>query len=232
MMIVRKSEERGRARYDWLDSRHSFSFADYYDPRHMGFRALRVINQDIVQPDSGFPTHPHRDMEILSLVLEGTLRHRDSMGNEGDIPAGTLQRMSAGTGILHSEWNPSPNEPVHFLQIWLLPEREGLQPGYEQRAAEPESSAVPWSLLASRDARDGSVRIHQDTELWRGRLPGGAEERFRLAPGRHAWLQVISGVVAVNGTGLRDGDGAAVSDETALVFTARQAADFLLFDLS
>lgn len=231
MMKIRRSEERGVGRQPWLESRHSFSFADYYDPRYMGFRSLRVINQDIVQPGNGFPTHPHSDMEILSLVLEGRLQHRDNMGNEGEIPVGSLQRMTAGTGILHSEWNPSKEDIVHFLQIWLLPEREGLEPGYEQWEPLPGKDLHGWTLLASRDARDGSVKVHQDVDLWRVLIPEGGRESFALRGQRAAWLQVIGGELQINGSELHAGDGAAVEADDNLTIASEEGTDLLLFDL-
>ncbi|PLX79076.1 MAG: quercetin 2,3-dioxygenase [Desulfuromonas sp.] len=231
MITLRPAEERGQGRQSWLESRHSFSFADYYDPRHMGFRSLRVINQDIVQPNHGFPLHPHSDMEILSLVLEGTLQHRDNMGNEGNIPAGALQRMTAGTGIMHSEWNPSADDVVHFLQIWLLPERKGLDPGYEQWEP-PSGNELPgWSLLTSNDARDGSVKVCQDVDLWRVLIQESGQGSFTLRGQRAAWLQVISGRLRVNGKQLSAGDGAAVEQEETLIMTSDLGVDFLLFDL-
>jgi len=231
MINIRLSRERGHGRYDWLDTRHSFSFADYYDPRFMGFRVLRVINQDLVAADSGFPQHPHRDMEIISLVLEGCLRHRDSLGTEGILRAGDVQRMTAGTGIRHSEWNPSATESVHFLQIWIEPAVKGLLPSYQERTAVPGEEQQPWVLLAAPDSRAGAVSLNQDVELWRGRLQEG-RSRYAPAAGRHAWLQVISGSLSLNGQSLEVGDGAAVSDEGELMLETAVETDFLLFDLA
>lgn len=231
MITVRRSEERGHASRGWLESYHTFSFADYYDPRHEQFRDLRVINEDWIAPGQGFGTHPHRDMEIVTVVLEGALAHRDSLGTGSTIRPGEVQRMSAGTGIAHSEFNASDSEPVHLLQIWLLPERAGLEPGYEQKAF--PTDGAPLQLLAARDGRGGAVTIHQDAELYRARLAPGESALHALRPGRHAWLQVTSGTLTVNGTNLRAGDGAAVSDETELRLSANGApAEALLFDLA
>jgi redox-sensitive bicupin YhaK (pirin superfamily) len=231
MITVRPANERGHAEHGWLDSRHTFSFADYYDPRQMGFRSLRVINEDRVSPESGFGTHPHRDMEIVSYVLEGELAHKDSMGTGSVIRPGDVQRMSAGTGVLHSEWNHSNSEPVHFLQIWILPEKQGIEPGYEQKSFGDETKNR-LRLVASRDGRDGSVTIHQDAELYAARLDAGKEAVRELRPGRHAWVQVARGSVELNGTKLAAGDGAAVSDEKRLVLRATAPAEVLLFDLA
>jgi len=229
MMTVRRGEDRGRANFGWLDSRHSFSFGQYYDRRHMGFGALRVINEDRVAPGAGFPPHPHADMEILSYVLDGALAHRDSLGNGTVIRPGEVQRMTAGTGIRHSEFNHSPDAPVHFLQIWLLPERRGITPGYEQKRFDlgPE-----LRLLASRDGRDGSVRIHQDASLWGARLAPGTPARHALAPGRRAWVQIARGDAVVDGTELAAGDGAAVTDVGSIELETRNGGEVLLFDLA
>ena len=232
MIQVRRSDERGRSEHGWLDSRHTFSFADYQDPRHMGFRQLRVINEDRVQPAHGFPTHAHRDMEIVSYVLEGALEHKDSMGNGSIIRPGDVQRMSAGTGVMHSEYNPSDAEPVHFLQIWILPERQGLPPGYEQRAFPAPEKAGKLRLVASRTGREGSVTVHQDVDLFAAALAPGAAVAHRLRAGRHAWVQVARGAVAVNGVALGQGDGAAVSDETTVELRASRPSEVLLFDLA
>ena len=232
MIQVRRSDERGVARHGWLESRHTFSFADYRDPRHMGFRTLRVINEDRVQPGQGFATHSHRDMEILTWVLAGALEHRDSLGHGSVIRPGDLQRMSAGTGVSHSEFNASREEPVHFLQIWILPERPGLAPSYEQRHFPDEERRNRLRLVASPDGADGSVRVHQDARLFAARLdPGKAVERA-LAPGRHAWVQVARGALELGGTTLAAGDGAALSDEAHLELRAREPAELLLFDLA
>ena len=232
MITVRPSDERGRSELGWLSSRHTFSFADYLDPRHMGFRSLRVVNEDRVQPGAGFPTHGHRDMEIVTYVVEGALEHEDSLGTGSVIRPGEVQRMSAGTGVTHSEYNPSRSEPVHFLQIWILPERNGLAPGYEQRAFPAAELHGRLRLVASRDGREGSVTVHQDVQVWAARLAAGDEILYALAPGRHAWLQVVRGALAVNGTTLAAGDGAAVSDEARLALTASAPSELLLFDLA
>jgi redox-sensitive bicupin YhaK (pirin superfamily) len=232
MIIRRPANERGHAQHGWLDSRHTFSFADYYDPQHMGFRALRVINEDRVEPGRGFGTHQHRDMEIISYVLEGSLAHRDSMGTGSTITPGDVQRMSAGTGVMHSEMNPSPTEPVHFLQIWLLPEQRGIKPGYEQKRFENDEKRGRLRLIASHDGRDGSITIHQDVDLYAAVLDAGQRASLALRPGRHAWVQVVRGAVALNGETLGQGDGAAVSEETALEVAATGPAEVLVFDLA
>ena len=231
MITRRPATERGQADHGWLDSRHTFSFGDYYDEAHMGFRALRVINEDRVQPGHGFGTHQHRDMEIISYVLEGSLAHRDSMGTGSTITVGDVQRMSAGTGVRHSESNPSSTGPVHFLQIWLLPERRGLEPGYEQKRFEPEEKRGRLRLIASRDGRDGAITVHQDADLYAGLFARGVSARFELRPGRHAWLQVARGALTLNGEALQQGDGAAISDEAELDIVATEDAEILLFDL-
>ena len=232
MIRVRSADERGQTALDWLDSRHSFSFNDYYDPAHMGFRTLRVINDDKVAPGAGFGRHPHRDMEILTYVICGALEHRDSLGSGEVLRPGEVQRMTAGTGIAHSEFNPSPTEPVHLLQIWLLPERRGLTPGYEQKPFPEAERRGRWRLVASRDGRDGSVTIHQDADVYATLLEPGESVRHELRPGRHAWVQVARGSAALNGRPLGAGDGAAVSDESALTVAATEPAELLLFDLA
>jgi quercetin 2,3-dioxygenase len=232
MMQIRKSADRGHFDHGWLDTQHTFSFADYYDPQHVKFRALRVINEDRVQPGAGFPTHGHRDMEIVTLVLAGALEHRDSLGNGSIIRPGDVQRMTAGTGVLHSEFNPSATEPVHLYQIWLLPERKGLTPGYEQRSLPREGRSGRWQLAASRDGRDGSLTIHQDASLSLASLDDGQEVSYPLNPGRHAWLQVLRGEVQVNGTALAAGDGAAIEAEGSVQVRGRGPAEVLLFDLA
>ncbi|MGE0443632.1 MAG: pirin family protein [Vicinamibacterales bacterium] len=232
MIVRRPAAERGRADFGWLDSRHTFSFGEYYDPRFMGFRALRVINEDRVKPGYGFPTHPHRDMEIISYVLDGALAHRDSMGTGSVIRPGDVQRMSAGTGVLHSEMNPSDSEPVHFLQIWLLPDERGIQPSYEEKRFPVEEKQGRLRLVAARDARDGAVAIHQDVDLYAGVFAAGDGARVDLRPGRHAWLQVARGAVTLNGHAFNQGDGAAVSDEGALDLQATEDAEVLVFDLA
>ena len=231
MIRVRRSSERGHFDHGWLDTYHTFSFARYYDPTHMGFRALRVINEDRVAPGRGFGTHPHEDMEIVTYVLDGALAHRDSLGTGSTIRPGELQRMTAGTGIMHSEFNPSEAEPVHLYQIWLLPEREGLEPSYEQKAFPEEERHNRLRLVASPDGQDGSLSIRQDARLYLASLDGGEEVRHALPPGRHAWLQVLRGGAGLNGNKLSAGDGAAVSDESALTIGADGPSEVLLFDL-
>jgi quercetin 2,3-dioxygenase len=235
MITVRPSSERGRAQIGWLDSRHTFSFSDYHDPKHMGFRALRVINEDRVAPGQGFGTHPHRDMEIISYVLEGAIEHKDSMGTGAVIRPGDVQRMSAGTGVRHSEFNPSKTEPVHFLQIWIVPEQAGIQPSYEQKSFPDAERANRLRLVASRDGREGSLTVHQDVALHAGLLEEGTTVRHPLAAGRHAWVQVTRGAIVLGGAdpiALAAGDGAAVTDERALAITAREASEVLVFDLA
>lgn len=232
MTTVRPASERGVTRWDWLDSRHTFSFGEYHDPRHMGFRALRVINDDRVAPGGGFGTHAHRDMEIITYVLEGALAHRDSLGTGSVIRPGDGQRMSAGTGIRHSEFNHSKTEPVRFLQIWILPEREGLPPGYEQKGFPLEERRGRLRLIAARDGREGAVTVHQDVDLYVTVLEPGDRVAYRLARGRHAWVQVARGSTTLNGRLLAEGDGAAVSDEGPIELAATAPAEVLLFDLA
>ncbi len=232
MIHVRKSSARGHADHGWLDTRHTFSFAEYYDPENMGFRSLRVINEDRVAPGQGFGTHGHRDMEILSYVLEGGLAHRDSTGGGGVITPGDVQRMSAGTGVMHSEFNASRSEPVHFLQIWLLPERRGIPPGYEQKHFPAEQRKGQLRLIASPDAAEGSLRIHQDARVYTTLLGSGEAVTHALAPGRHAWVQVARGQVRLGDVLLAAGDGAAVSDEDAVTLTGEAPSEVLLFDLA
>jgi len=232
MEQIRRSGERGHANHGWLDSYHSFSFADYHDPRHMGYGPLRVINEDRVQPGQGFGTHAHSDMEIISYVLEGALEHKDSLGNGAAIRPGEVQRMSAGSGITHSEYNPSKDAPVHFLQIWILPESKNVAPGYEQRSYPTAERQGRLKLVGSRDGRDGSVTIHQDVALYAGLLGMGDRVKHVLAPGRHAWLQLAQGAVTANGQWLRAGDGAAISDEQKIAFKAEEDSEVLLFDLA
>ncbi|WP_119458253.1 pirin family protein [Rhodospirillaceae bacterium SYSU D60014] len=231
MIAVRKADERGVANFGWLNSRHSFSFGHYHDPAHMGFRSLRVINEDRVVPGAGFDTHGHRDMEIISYVLDGALAHKDSLGTGSTIRPGEVQRMSAGTGIRHSEFNASKTEPVHFLQIWILPERDSLDPGYEQREFPLAEKKGRLRLVASRDGRDGSVTMHQDADLYASVLAAGETVTHRLAPGRHGWLQVARGTVTLNGESLAQGDGAAISDLRDLAIAAQEDSEVLLFDL-
>jgi hypothetical protein len=234
MLTIRRSEDRGHFDHGWLDTRHTFSFADYRDQRFMGFSDLRVINEDRVKPGQGFGTHGHRDMEILSYVLEGELGHRDSMGNGSTIRPGEVQRMSAGTGVTHSEMNPSPERPVHFLQIWILPARQGNRPGYEQRAFPEAGRRGRLRLLASADGRDGSVTIHQDAAMLGAILGKGDRVRHEIPAGRVAWVQVARGEVSVNGQRLRAGDGLSAVDEAALEVTGEGSgdADVLVFDLA
>ena len=231
MITVRKSKERGHAGHGWLESFHTFSFAGYHDPKHMGFRDLRVINEDRVQPRRGFDTHSHRDMEILSYVLDGALEHKDSLGTGSVIRPGDVQRMSAGTGVSHSEFNPSASELVHFLQICILPERDGLAPSYEQKHFAVEERRGLLQLVASRDGREGSIRIHQDVDLYATLLAAGQAVEHALRPARNAWLQVARGRGELNGIPLEAGDGAAVSDERSLRMAGADA-ELLLFDLA
>jgi redox-sensitive bicupin YhaK (pirin superfamily) len=232
MIRVRRSSERGHFDHGWLDTYHTFSFSRYQDPRHMGFRALRVINEDRVAPGTGFGAHPHEDMEIVTYVLDGALAHRDSLGTGSTIRPGELQRMTAGTGIRHSEFNPSESEPVHLYQIWLLPEREGLEPSYEQRAFPEGERHNRLRLVASPDGQDGSLTIRQDARLYLATMDGGPEVRHELTPGRHAWLQVLRGGVDLNGSTLSAGDGAAVSEESYLAIKVDGPSEVLLFDLA
>lgn len=236
MITIRPAGERGLTLLDWLDSRHTFSFGGYYDPSHVGFRRLRVINDDRVRPGKGFGTHAHRDMEILTCVLEGALEHRDSTGVTSVIRPGDVQRMSAGTGITHSEFNHSKDEAVHFLQIWIVPDTMGLVPAYEQKRFPEEDRQGRLFLLASRDGRDGSVTIHQDARMYGGRLHPGQRIVHDLGRGRHAWGHVARGAITLNGIPLAAGDGAAISDDGVLTIIGREAArgpaDFLLFDLA
>lgn len=231
MLRIRKSAERGHADHRWLDTYHTFSFAGYYDPKHMGFRDLRVINEDRVQPKQGFPTHPHRDMEIITYVLEGALEHKDSMGNGSVIRPGEVQRMSAGTGITHSEFNHSGSERVHFLQIWIVPGKNGVAPGYEQTFFPDDEKRKNLRLIASQDGRNGSVTVNQDVNLYAALLEQGEAIEHVVSSGRHAWLQVARGSVQVNGHQLEQGDGVAVSDENQLILTGKEKAELLLFDL-
>lgn len=233
MITVRPANERGAANFGWLDSRHTFSFGNYYDPSHMGFATLRVINEDKVAPSQGFGTHGHRDMEIISYVLEGALEHKDSIGNGSVIRPGDVQRMSAGSGILHSEYNSSDTSPVHFLQIWILPEQRGIEPSYEQTHFSPEEKRGKLRLVGSRDGRDGSVTIHQDVDLYASTLQSGEAVNHTLKQGRVAWVQVARGAAELNGHALTAGDGAAVTEAEALTLTATaDNAEVLLFDMA
>jgi hypothetical protein len=233
MITLRRASERGHANHGWLDSHHTFSFADYHDPRHMGFRKLRVINEDRVQAGRGFGTHPHQNMEILSYVLEGGLEHKDSMGTGSVIRPGDVQRMTAGTGVTHSEKNASTTDPVHFLQIWVMPERAGLTPGYEQKSFSAADKQGKLRLVASRDGREGSVTIHQDLSLYAALLGAGEQITHALAPGRHAWVHVARGEVKLGGQTLVAGDAAALSEEAAIALEGTPAGgEVLLFDMA
>ncbi len=232
MINVRHAADRGTANLGWLDSRHTFSFSDYYDPEQMGFGPLRVINEDRVSPGQGFGTHGHRDMEIISYVIEGALEHKDSIGTGSVIRPGDVQIMSAGTGIRHSEFNHSKTDPVHFLQIWVVPKREGNAPRYDQKTFSASDKRGRLRLVGSSDGRDGSVIIHQDVDIFAGLLNSGEHVTHGLSPGRKAWLQVVRGAVAMNGQDLEVGDGAAVQDESTLTVTAKvDSTEILMFDL-
>ena len=231
MITLRPANERGHADFGWLDSRHTFSFGQYYDPEHMGFRALRVINEDRIAASQGFPTHPHRDMEILTYVLAGAIAHRDSMGNTATIHPNEVQRMTAGTGITHSEYNPVP-ELTHLLQIWILPEAKDLTPSYEEAAFPIATRQGQWRLLASRNGGEGAVTIHQDVDLYATVLNEGDRQPFTLRPDRHAWVQVTQGKLSLNGVSMEAGDGAAISNETLLKIQAHSETEVLLFDLA
>ena len=232
MITIRKAEDRGHFDHGWLDTRHTFSFASYYDEAHMGFRALRVVNEDRVRPGEGFGTHGHRDMEILSYVLEGALEHKDSSGGGGVIRPGEIQFMRAGTGVTHSEYNHSKVEPVHFLQIWIVPDVRGLTPTYGQQAFDREAARRSFVLLASRDGRDGSLQVHQDVDLWVALVGAGERRELSLRPGRQAWVHVARGSSSVNGTVLGEGDGAAVVGEERLTLLGEREAEVLAFDLA
>ena len=232
MVEVRRGGDRGRADHGWLNSFHSFSFAEYYDPDHMGFGALRVINEDRVQPAKGFGTHGHRDMEIVSYVLEGALEHKDNMGNGSVIRPGDVQRMSAGTGVTHSEYNPSPSEQVHFLQIWIEPRVRGIRPGYEERQFDEASKRGRLRLIASPDGREGSVTIHQDAMLFAGLFDGDESALHRLSPGRRAYVHLARGEAQVNGQLLRAGDAVKVAGEPEIRIEHGAGAEVLLFDLA
>ncbi|MEP6920105.1 MAG: pirin family protein [bacterium] len=232
MIAIRKANERGHFDFGWLNTFHTFSFGNYYDPEFMGFRSLRVINEDFVHAGRGFPTHSHRDMEIITYILEGGLEHRDSMGNGSIIRPGDVQRMTAGTGVSHSESNPAPDQPVHLLQIWIQPSQTRLQPGYEQRMFTEAVKQGQLRLIVSQDGRDGSVTAHQDASVYAAVLAAGQEVTHQLAPNRHAWIQVARGSVRLNGEELEQGDGAAVSDEESVTIVGREPAEVLVFDLA
>ena len=232
MIQVRKANDRGHADHGWLNAYHTFSFASYRDPNFMGFRSLRVMNEDRVAPGQGFGTHPHQDMEIVTYVLEGALEHRDSMGNGEILRPGEFQRMSAGTGITHSEFNPSGTEPVHLYQIWLYPERRGIEPSYEQKRFPVEEQTNRLRLVAAPGGTDGALQIHQDAQIFLSQLTKGSEVVHQLSPNRHAWLQVLRGTVELNGRELETSDGAAISDITTLAIRASDDAEIMLFDLA
>jgi redox-sensitive bicupin YhaK (pirin superfamily) len=231
MITTRKSNERGHAAHGWLDSYHTFSFADYHDPKWMGYRSLRVINDDLVMPRMGFGKHPHRDMEIITYILSGQLAHQDSMGNGRTITAGEFQYMAAGSGVQHSEQNPSGTEAVHLLQVWIMPDEKSVKPRYAEKSMK-DAAPGALHLITSKTGRDGSMAIHQDADLWLAKLEANQSVTHPLAPGRHAWLHVAEGEVTLNGQTLSGGDAAAVSDETALSLTGGKAAQVLIFDLN
>jgi len=232
MITFRDRTTRGRTRTGWLDSQHSFSFGDYHDPAQLSFRSLRVINEDRVIPGAGFPRHSHRDMDIISYVLEGGLQHKDSIGNGAVIRPGEIQRMSAGTGIEHSEFNASQTEPVHFLQIWIIPEKRGIAPSYEQKPVPLEERRGKLRLVAAPNAKDGAVTLHQDARVYVANLAAGESVTHDIAPGRGVWVQVARGIIGLNGTELREGDGAAMEDEKSARIEAETDAELLLFDLA
>jgi redox-sensitive bicupin YhaK (pirin superfamily) len=230
-MKIRKANERGHASHGWLDTYHTFSFADYYDPHWMGYRSLRVINDDLVMPGMGFGTHPHQDMEIITYILNGELEHKDSMGNGRVIHAGEVQYMAAGTGVRHSEFNPSADEAVRLLQIWIMPDEKGVKPRYAEKSLR-DAPAGKLQLITSKTGRDGSIAIHQDADLWLAKLEPGQKAAHSLAKNRHAWLHVAKGEVSLNGATLSEGDAAAVNDESKLQLSANQPSQILLFDLN
>jgi redox-sensitive bicupin YhaK (pirin superfamily) len=231
MITIRKAEDRGHFDFGWLNTYHTFSFGDYYDPKHTRFGTLRVINEDFVQPGHGFPTHGHRDMEIVTYILEGALQHRDNMGTGSIIRRGDAQRMSAGTGVTHSEANPSSDEPVHLLQIWIFPREQGTQPDYEEKKFSDDEKRNRLRLIVSPDGSEGSVRIHQDAKIFASLLDPGQQVEHALADGRDAWLQVAAGSVNVNDNPLKQGDGAGIRKESKITITATETAEILLFDL-
>lgn len=231
MLTVRRSADRGHIDHGWLNARHTFSFGDFHDPGHMGFRVLRVINEDVIAPGKGFGTHPHRDMEILTYVIEGALEHRDNMGNGSIIRPGDVQWMSAGTGVQHSEFNPSPDDPTHLLQIWILPDRKGRQPDYAEKHFTPEDRRDRLCLVASGEGTAGSLRWGQDVRLYASLLSAGESVSLDLGAERHAWVQLVRGSLNINGQSLNEGDGASVCDEAHLEIKASQDSEFLVFDL-
>jgi len=232
MIKVRKAADRGHFDFGWLNTYHTFSFGDYYDPSHMSFRSLRVINEDVVAPGRGFPRHGHRDMEIFTYILRGALQHRDSMGNGSIIRPGDVQRMSAGTGVTHSEANASSDEPVHLLQIWILPAKEGIEPDYEEKKFPTDEKLNRLRLIISPDGAEGAVRINQDARVYASVIDTGQEVAHQLGPGRHAWIQVAAGSITVNDVELKQGDGAAISEESTISITAQDQSEILLFDLA
>jgi len=232
MIIIRKAEERGSADYGWLKTYYTFSFNNYYDQNHMGFRSLRVINDDLVSPGQGFGKHPHNDMEILTYIIEGALEHKDSMGNGSVIKPGDIQRMSAGTGVLHSEFNPSESEPVHLLQIWIIPNQQGIKPSYEQINIKPEDKKGRLCLIASEDGSEGSVKIHQDVKVYATELEKSMKLRIHIEPERHGWIQTAKGQLQLNGIDLKAGDGAGISDEGEVILSGvDDSSEVLYFDL-
>ena len=231
MLTIRRAEERGHSNHGWLDSHHTFSFAGYYDPQHMGFGPLRVLNDDVVEGGAGFPSHPHRDMEIVTYVVEGALAHRDSMGNGSVIEPGDVQRMSAGRGVVHSEFNASQDRPVHFLQIWIVPERPGLPSGYEQKRFGEAEKRGRLRLVASRDGAEGSVRIQQDARIYASLLDAGGMVRHTIGADRKGWLQVVAGEALLDGQRLTAGDGVGIEGEEALTLTTGSIGEILLFDM-
>jgi quercetin 2,3-dioxygenase len=231
MMNIRRADERGHASHGWLDSYHTFSFADYHDPRWMGFRSLRVINDDLVMPGMGFGTHPHRDMEIITYILSGALQHKDSMGNGRVIKTGDVQYMAAGTGVQHSEFNPSKDEAVRLLQIWIKPDTKGVAPRYAEKSL-AAAKAGTFHLVTSKAGRDDSIAIHQDADLWLAKLDSHQHVTHTLAPGRHAWAHIAEGEVTINGQTLQGGDAVALSDEPGIEIIAQRPSQVLLFDLN
>lgn len=231
MMVVRKSADRGHADHGWLKSHHTFSFADYYDPKFMHFRDLRVINEDFIAGGEGFPTHGHKDMEIITYIIDGMLEHKDSMGNTATISPGEVQRMSAGTGVRHSEYNHLKDRETHLLQIWILPEKNDVQPGYGQKNFSQALEEKGLVLVVSKDGREGSITMNQAADVYAGKLKAGDKREFSLRSGRHAWIQIAKGELAVNGISLKQGDGVAISDESILKVESK-GSDFILFDLA
>jgi redox-sensitive bicupin YhaK (pirin superfamily) len=229
MIAIRKSEDRGTSDHGWLSTHYTFSFSDYYDPNFMGFRTLRVMNEDVVEPTKGFDTHPHDNMEILTYILDGTLEHKDTMGNHAQIKKGEFQLMTAGTGIKHSEFNPSKKEKVHLLQIWIIPDKKGLKPEYQQTSFADHKQGL--KLVVSPEGKEGALKIHQDARIYLGRFEQGQETELSLQAGRHAWIQMLRGKAAINGAALKEGDGASISNEKRISIRAEKDSELLLFDL-